>query len=574
MARRPALIPAFVPADVIYMRREHLWVLYLGLGLGMMVVYFPVAHDVTLGNLLYDGVAVSAAAAIFIGARIHRPRKAAAWYLLALGQLMFAVGDLIWFLQDRAGSVPFPSVADAAYVAAYPLVATSVIILLRARSPRRNTARLVEASMLTLGGLLLGWEPVIEPSVEAAGLTSAEWLVSLAYPFGDFLILAVIVRMAVGARTAGLAYRALAAGVVALLVADVAYAVEIWSGSYAPGDPADFGWLLSYTLLGTAALHPSMRLLSERSTDPAPRMGRARLSLLAGATLVAPSLLIYEVAAGDTRDAYLFAGASVLMFVLVVARMAMLVREVEAKADELDTKHHQLAQALEARELAERDRRLLLGRTLRAVEDERVRIAADLHDGPIQALATLGYRLERTRRLVERGDYAGALDSVAPVQHGLSQEIQGLRRLMSSLRPPALDEQGLEGALRDQLSEFEARTGVRWTLEARLDERLPAEVETVLYRVSQEALTNVSKHARAERVWLELRRDNGIVELAVRDDGVGFDPHEARSMEEEGHFGLVAVREQARLVGGTCEVRSDPGTGTTIRVILPAGGAA
>jgi signal transduction histidine kinase len=68
------------------------------------------------------------------------------------------------------------------------------------------------------------------------------------------------------------------------------------------------------------------------------------------------------------------------------------------------------------------------------------------------------------------------------------------------------------------------------------------------------------------------QRENGTVELAVRDNGVGFDTHESRSMEDEGHFGLVAVREQAKLVGGTCEVRSDPGRGTTIRVVLPAGG--
>jgi signal transduction histidine kinase len=554
------------------MRRERLWLVYLGLGLATMVVYFPLADNVTLGNLIYDGVAVSAAVAICVGARIHRPRKAGAWYLLALGQLMFAVGDLIWFLQDRVGTVPFPSVADAAYLAGYPLSAAAVIILLRARSPRRNSARLVEAAMLTMGGLLLGWEPMIEPSVEAAGLSPLQWLVSVAYPVGDFLILAVIVRMAVGARTAGFAYRALAAGVVALLVSDVAYAVEVWSGSYAPGDPADFGWLLSYILLGTAALHPSMRALSERATDQEPGLSRTRLILLAVSTLIAPALVVYEQASGDVGDIYLFAVASVLMFGLVVVRMAMLVREVEAKARELDSKHDQLERAMEARKLAERDRRRLLGRTLQAVEDERMRIAADLHDGPIQALSTLGYRLERTRRLVERGDYAGALESVEPVQHGLSREIQGLRQLMTSLRPPALDEQGLEGALRDQLNEFEARTGVRWDLDARLDGRLPAEVETVLYRVSQEALTNVSKHARAGRVWLELRRENGTVELAVRDNGVGFDTHEARSMEEEGHFGLVAVREQAKLVGGTCEVRSDPGRGTTIRVVLPAGG--
>jgi signal transduction histidine kinase len=554
------------------MRREHFWLLYLSLGLVTTGSYFAVAADTVMSNALYDVVAVSVAFAIMLGVRLHRPSRPVAWYLIALGHLGFAAGDVLWYWLERLGPVPFPSVADVAYLAGYPFIASGVIILLRARSPRWNWPRLVEAAMLTLGGVLLGWAPIIEPSV-GSGMSVLTWLVSLAYPLGDVLILAVIVRMAIGEGGREPAFRLLQAGVAALVVADVVYSLLVLNGTYYTGHPADLGWLLSYLLIGAAALHPSMPALSERSADRAHRLSRARLALLGGTTLVGPALLVYELTQGDTVNAYVFAGASVAMFVLVVARMAMLVREVEAKADELDAKHHQLAQALEARELAERERRLLLGRTLRAVEDERMRIAADLHDGPIQALSTLGYRLERTRRLVERGDYAGALDGVGPVQHGLSLEIQGLRQLMTSLRPPALDQQGLEGALRDQLSEFEARTGVRWDLDARLDGRLPAEVETVLYRVSQEALTNVSKHARAERVWLKLRRDNGTVELAVRDNGVGFDTHHARTMEEEGHFGLVAVREQAKLAGGTCEVRSDPGIGTTIRVVLPAVGS-
>jgi two-component system sensor histidine kinase UhpB len=151
-------------------------------------------------------------------------------------------------------------------------------------------------------------------------------------------------------------------------------------------------------------------------------------------------------------------------------------------------------------------------------------------------------------------------------QGELSEEMQGLRGIMTSLRPPALDEYGLEGALRDQVSSFRDRFGTDCSVAAALPRRLEPELETTLYRVAQEALTNVSKHARASRVWVDLWERNGWVELAVKDNGQGFDASEWPGPAADGHFGLLAMREQVRMAGGRIEIKSRQGWGTLVRV--------
>jgi signal transduction histidine kinase len=240
--------------------------------------------------------------------------------------------------------------------------------------------------------------------------------------------------------------------------------------------------------------------------------------------------------------------------------MGGLVREVEGVVEELT-------------ELQE-ERKHLMDRTLKVQEEERMRLAAELHDGPLQRLASLGYGLDRVRLRLEKGDAAAANEVLEPLQDTLSNEIQSLRDIMSSIRPPALDEQGLEGALRDEVARFAARIGAEWGMEAELRGRLDPEIETVLYRVTQEALRNVAKHARASRIDVELRQTNGRIEFSLRDDGAGFDPADASALVREGRFGLVAMKERIRLARGTCVIESKPGSGTILRATFDRGARA
>lgn len=215
------------------------------------------------------------------------------------------------------------------------------------------------------------------------------------------------------------------------------------------------------------------------------------------------------------------------------------------------------------------ERRLLLDTVLRTSEEERKLLAAELHDGPIQRLAGLGYRLERARNRLERGNPKGAAPLLTELQEGLSEETRRLREMMTELRPPVLDQRGLHSALRDHAAAFQRSWGVDCTVSAALETRLDPHVETVLYRVAQEALANVAKHAHAGRAWVSLAARNGSIVLEVGDDGIGFDPLYAASNGNRDHFGLTAMRERVEMAGGRWEVRSSPGSGTRVMAEFP-----
>jgi PAS domain S-box-containing protein len=225
------------------------------------------------------------------------------------------------------------------------------------------------------------------------------------------------------------------------------------------------------------------------------------------------------------------------------------------------------------RKALERERAQLLDKTVQAAEEERTRLAAELHDWPIQRLTTMGYDLARAHRWLEKTDLDKGLAILESSQQQLSSEINGLRELMASLRPPVLDEVGLEAALREHIKNFSHRAGVTCSLDTAVVRRLEPEIETVLYRVTQEALTNVSKHAAAEHLWVTLQAENGSTELEIRDDGIGFASADTTTLTRNGHFGLIGMRQRVEMAGGRFSVTSRPGEGVVIRAIfVPAEG--
>jgi signal transduction histidine kinase len=206
---------------------------------------------------------------------------------------------------------------------------------------------------------------------------------------------------------------------------------------------------------------------------------------------------------------------------------------------------------------------------VQATEEERVRVAAELHDGPIQRLTSLGHTVEQGR-LDSGGDGAAGANGelLDVVEEGVFNEVDALRRVMSDLRPPVLDDFGLPAALRDYAAGFQERSGVECIVLARPGMRLDPPLETVLYRVAQEALANVAKHASARQAMVSLSVQDGVARLAVRDDGEGFDvSRAARNLDRE-HFGLSSMRQRVEMAGGSFQVRSRPGQGTTITAVL------
>jgi two-component system, NarL family, sensor histidine kinase DevS len=219
------------------------------------------------------------------------------------------------------------------------------------------------------------------------------------------------------------------------------------------------------------------------------------------------------------------------------------------------------AQAGIAVDTATRVARDAFQRAVEGQELERRRLARELHDETGQALTSI---LLGLRSLEEAGP-EGVGEAVGNLRELVVQTLQDVRRLAVELRPTALDDFGLTPALERLASTFAEQTGTAVELESRLgDERLPADVETVLYRIVQEALTNVVKHAQADRVSIVLQRKEAAVTTIIEDDGRGF----ANGDESDG-LGLLGMRERVELVNGRLEIESAEGAGTTLVVEVP-----
>lgn len=214
---------------------------------------------------------------------------------------------------------------------------------------------------------------------------------------------------------------------------------------------------------------------------------------------------------------------------------------------------------------AELERRRFLTELVQAQEDERRRIATEIHDDPVQAMTAVEMRLESLRRRLE-GAEAEALDHVT----GTVQEtVARLRGLLFDLRPPGLDREGLAAALRALLERLTREGDMGFEIEDQMLREPPLEARTVLYRVAQEALANVRKHSKASRIHVSLSdRENGAL-LRVRDDGVGFDPA-AVDEARPGHLGLVSMRERTEMAGGQFRVASAEGRGTLVEAWVPS----
>ncbi|MFL5827305.1 MAG: ATP-binding protein [Thermoleophilaceae bacterium] len=200
---------------------------------------------------------------------------------------------------------------------------------------------------------------------------------------------------------------------------------------------------------------------------------------------------------------------------------------------------------------------------LRAQEEERKRLARDLHDEVNQALTAILLRLEA---LVQDSSSPQQKAEVAELKRLVNQAMDELLQLARQLRPTALDDHGLVPALDSQVRRFGEQTGIRALLQTRGEpDILGDDQQLVVYRVAQEALSNVAQHARASQVHVDLSALNGGVDLCVRDDGGGFDAERP----DGGGLGLNGMAERARLVGGDLSIYSSPGQGTTVTLHVP-----
>ncbi len=214
--------------------------------------------------------------------------------------------------------------------------------------------------------------------------------------------------------------------------------------------------------------------------------------------------------------------------------------------------------------------RQYLAAITRSQEEERKRIARDLHDDTVQSLIAIGQRIELARETVVE-DPQGTIEQLRELRKMITCTIQSVRQFSRDLRPTALEDLGLVAALQYLVNELAQQDTLQVSLAVEgTADNLPAEMEVTIYRIVQEALTNVRKHAQASHALVQAQFLSRQVVITVQDDGVGFTvPEETSSLIDMGNFGLMGLKERAQLFGGQMIIASQPGKGTNVKVVLP-----
>jgi diguanylate cyclase (GGDEF)-like protein len=297
-------------------------------------------------GLVFNLIGGSSVAALIVGARRNSDRRLP-WYSLAIGQALFVTSDVLAYNYERlfGGPLPFPSLADPFHLAFYPFLVAGMLMLVRERGERGERAALLDALIVTLALATLLWVYLIAPYVDQRSLPLLGRLTSIAYPSMDILVLGVVARVAAGSHRREPAFSFVLSAAIVLLLSDALYGWKLLGGASGSGAVLDAGWSTYYVLLGAAALHPSMRLLSTPGPKADANLTRARLALLACASMTVPLLIVLRDAFGESLDLYVLVGSSAFMFTLVLSRMAGIVRRNEQLAVQMVALTERTAQA-------------------------------------------------------------------------------------------------------------------------------------------------------------------------------------------------------------------------------------
>ena len=309
--------------------KAYAWLVFLAVGIAAIVGYELIPAGIG-EDAAYAAISLSGVVAIVVGVRAHRPAAPSAWYLMAASQLFWVSGDLVYsWLVDLSHLDVYPSPADGLYLAGYLVLGVGLLRLIRIHRRGRDLAELIDAATVTAGLGLLSWIILAGPTIASERHSPLTAAVSVAYPIADIVLVGLLIRLvtAVGERSA--AFRILVLAVLLLVVGDTASSAL---GLYTSTDTRAFDWiwLASYLLWGVAALHPSMHLLTEPNSDEANRFGVKRFMAMVLATLIAPGTLAVQQVAGLDLTVWPVVVGAVAMFLLVVSRMALTIRQIVA----------------------------------------------------------------------------------------------------------------------------------------------------------------------------------------------------------------------------------------------------
>ncbi|MFZ4662763.1 MAG: putative bifunctional diguanylate cyclase/phosphodiesterase [Caldilineaceae bacterium] len=299
-----------------------LWALFLMVGVTLIYGHslLPVGTFKGIGYVLYT---VATAVFLLIGVRQSRLNYFSPWHVLATGIFINVLADSLWYTyRITAIDLPFPSYIDWIYLSGYVVRSVAMHLMNQARTRHQDLSGWIDSLIIGCGAGLLSWIYLMEPYADNPNLTYLEQAVSIAYPLMDVLMLAMVARLWITPGRRPPAYFILSTGLSLWMIADVIYAKAILDGSYYSGHLLDAVWLLSGTLMATAALHPSMRQMIEPSPQIEIKVTWQRLLLLAGMLLLSPATLIIQTIRDIPINLPVIAGGSALLFLLVVVRMS------------------------------------------------------------------------------------------------------------------------------------------------------------------------------------------------------------------------------------------------------------
>jgi diguanylate cyclase (GGDEF)-like protein len=284
----------------------------------------------------FVGIGLGSAGAIVFGVRRHRPPGTVAWLFFAAGISLNALGTLAeaYISRIQSRETPFPSLADAFYFALYPLLALGLALLIRRRSIGRDRLALLDALTIAVGLSLVAWVYLIRPSIGDETLSPLGHGLSVGYPLGDVVLLTLMARLLRGQGNRIVADRLMIGSLCLFFGGDAMWTVinEFgWALNGSEDKLMQMVFLLAYVVFGAAALHPSVREVGERSLQAA-RLGPALVGLLACACLSPPLILLDQVHRHRLRDGTEIAIGGVLLCLLVVFRMAHLIRQIERQS--------------------------------------------------------------------------------------------------------------------------------------------------------------------------------------------------------------------------------------------------
>lgn len=519
-------------------------------------------------DCIYDAIRLSAGVVVLLAVRARRPPDPRPWKLIALAQISFGLGDVVWDVIKHSGNDPFPSAADALYLAGYALAVTGLLLLGQQGKLKGDLPALVDSAIIAIGAGVVLWLFVAGPSADQANLSDVQLAFTLAYPLADLVLFAVAVRLAIGGRQWHPANLLLIGGIVSLLLGDLGFQILQFHGAFEDGTVVDLAWLLAAVLWGAAALHPTMTEVVDRRRPARPRT----VALLVG-SLVGPVLAVTYQLTGHDPDLLPVLVPTIAVLVLVWIRMSDLMSELASTA------------------AAERDAEVRVARA-----QERERIAREMHDFVTYSLGAVVVQAGGARRMLAVGsEHLDEADiALATIEQRGREALEEMRRLLVGLRnfgEPDVAGDSRLGGLHTLAAPLRA-AGTLLSLDIEGDlTSLPATVDLAAFRVIQEALNNVQRHAAGAPTSVVVRRRPGEVVVLVENGAppmpaqrhavsVAAGPGGARDDDgpplPEGPFavrrglGLVGMRERAEFLGGDLSAGPTPAGGWAVGLRLPA----